>query len=188
MKVTDLAKNLAGRLPTLGKQEYNLPSATYEYRAPKHGRSSAMASGDKFHRTFSNFANGSWVAPKYYYPALAICDALADLGVREIQSEVPVSIGNLRGIIDIVGTTDAGCLVVVELKTTLGEYAMEPRTSELFQLATYAHMLGHQDARLACMRIALNQQRINVYEVCANDATTAAHVVKYATRIYKDAA
>lgn len=163
MKVTQLAKKIAdtsGSLPTC-----DLPSATYRFRGTGRYFSGSVKEGIEFHEAFAAFSAGQWVNPKHYQACETVVDALRDLEVINIETEVPLFGSHLSGVADIIGRTTDGRMLIADLKTTLGDYALAPRPAELIQLAAYAALLGQERLRLVCIRLALRHQCINVFEI-----------------------
>jgi hypothetical protein len=78
---------------------------------------------------------------------------------------VPLHGTHLHGVADIVARTSENELVIADLKTTLGDYALPQKPAELLQLASYAVLAGDEPSRLICVRVALRQRSINVFEV-----------------------
>jgi hypothetical protein len=166
MKVTDFAKGLsqveimAEMIPAI-----DIPNATYRFSGAGLWTGNRVDAGVWFHHAFAAFSKGSSYEPKYTDACRTIVAALADLGVSEFQAEVPLHGSRLNGVADILGHTSGNEIVIADLKTTLGEYALPPKAAELLQLASYAALAGDEPSRLVCVRVALRQRCINVFEV-----------------------
>ena len=165
MKVTDFSKKLASTEPEWAQWPSEFPDETIRFRERGKFFGDAIDSGERFHRAFSRFTEGLWVSPVHHAACLAIQGVLADEEVVEFESEVPVKGYGLRGQVDIVGELESGRPVVVELKTTLGDFALKPRPAEVIQLGTYAAMLGLQDPLLIWLRISLKSHCISAFKM-----------------------
>jgi hypothetical protein len=163
MQVRNLAQQIEQTAPDWAHWPTEIPTSSYRYQAPALNHEGAMQAGQQLHEAFCNYTSGKWITPALYTPCLIIENALADIGVHKIHSEQPLRQGSLCGQVDLHGTLKNNRPVVIELKATLGEFATKPRPSELIQLATYAHLLGHQNPLLVCLRVALRQQRVNAF-------------------------
>lgn len=142
-----------------------LPILSYRYQARNHYPKSSLSSGIRLHSAFADYAQGQWVDPEFYYACAAVEEALAELAVVEVHSEVELSKNGINGVTDLHGTLQSGRPVVVELKSTLGEYSLAPAMEEVFQMATYAYLLDYENPLLLCVRVALRMQSINVFKV-----------------------
>ncbi|PXA03879.1 hypothetical protein DDZ13_09570 [Coraliomargarita sinensis] len=166
MKVTDFSKGFShSQIMTDLSPAVDVPLATYRFSAGDLCMKNSLNAGVRLHEAFAAYSTGSWFNPRYTGACQAIVGALADLGVREFDTEVPLHGTHLHGVADIVGHTSENRLVIADLKATLGEYALPPKAAELLQLASYALLAGDGPYRLICVRAALRQRRINVFEV-----------------------
>ena len=163
MRVTYFSKKLAAMEPEWAQWDSEFPDQTVNFRERGRFYGDPIASGKLFHRAFCLFTEGTWVPPVHHAACLAIEAVLADQGIFEIQSEVPVQGFGLTGQVDIKGTLNSGRPVVVELKTTLGEYALKPKPAEVIQLGTYAAMLRHEDPLMLWLRVSLKSHCISVF-------------------------
>ena len=166
MKVTDFAKGFsqlqiaADLAPVI-----DIPFATYRFSGGGPYAKNRVDAGVGLHQAFAAYSTSIAINPKYTGACRCIVGALADLGIIEFQTEVPLHGTNLHGIADIVGHTSKNGFVIADLKTTLGEYALPPKPAELIQLSSYAVLAGDGPSRLICVRVALRQRTINVFEV-----------------------
>jgi len=166
MKVTNFAKKfsqleiMADMAPII-----DIPNATYRFSGGGLCADNCVDAGVRLHQAFAAYSTGSWYNPKYTGACRAIVGALTDLGVSEFRTEVPLHGTHLHGVADIVARTSENELVIADLKTTLGDYALPQKPAELLQLASYAVLAGDEPSRLICVRVALRQRRINVFEV-----------------------
>jgi hypothetical protein len=166
MKVTNFAKKfsqleiMADMAPII-----DIPNATYRFSGGGLCADNCVDAGVRLHQAFAAYSTGSWYNPKYTGACRAIVGALADLGVSEFRTEVPLHGTHLHGVADIVARTSENELVIADLKTTLGDYALPQKPAELLQLASYAALLGQERPRLVCIRLALRHHCINVFEI-----------------------
>lgn len=168
MNVTTFSKSFGE--PSWAQWESEFSDETICFREGGKFFGDSLRSGERFHQHFSRFTKGLWVPSVHYTACLAIEATLVERRVAEIESEVPVQGFGLRGQVDVVGKLDNGRPVVVELKTTLGEYALKPRPAEVIQLGTYASLLRLEDPLLLWLRISLKSRCISVFSM---DESTA---------------
>lgn len=161
MNVTKFSKQLSHSEWATWRSD--LPDAVYNFRMGRSKFETPLQAGDNFHSAFNRFISGGNMALPYNAPCLAVEDALADFGVVEVDSEVPVQRSGLSGQIDIVGRDDSGRPVLTELKTTLGPYALKPRPSEVIQLGTYALLQGSINPKLMWIRVGLRATCVSVF-------------------------
>ena len=165
MTVTEHAKRLGASDPQWAEFSSALPVASYRYRSMGRACGDALYVGDQLHRAFSKYADRQRVDQPFFEICRKIEEALAEQGVCEVASEVNIRSADLAGRVDLHGKTHLGRPVVVELKATLGEYALQPRASEVVQLVTYAELLNLQDPLLLCIRVSFDASVLNVFKI-----------------------
>jgi hypothetical protein len=129
----------------------------------RSGFKTPLQAGDSFHSGFSRYVSGENATREYRSAFSAVENALADFGIIEVDSELAVHGHGLRGQVDLVGRDDSGRPVLAELKTTLGPYALKPRTSEVIQLGTYAFLQGSINPKLMWIRVGLRSSVVSVF-------------------------
>lgn len=161
MTVTQFSKMLGE--PDWAQWPSELPEAIFGFRMGRLDFGTPLQAGEKFHSTFSRYILGKNIAPAYNAPCVAIENALADFGVVEVDSEVPVRGSGLSGQVDIVGRNNSGQPVLAELKSTLGPYALKPRPCEVIQLGTYAYLQGSINPQLFWIRVGLRSSCVSIF-------------------------
>ena len=163
MTVTQFSKSIGQ--PSWALWDSEFPDQTIRFRERGRFFGDSIESGERFHRAFSRFTEGLRVSPVHHAVCLATRGLLADEEVVKFKSEVPVRGFGLSGQVDIVGKLDSGRPVLVELKTTLGEFALKPRPAEVIQLGTYAAMLELKNPLLIWLRVSLKSRCISAFKM-----------------------
>lgn len=167
MTVTEFSRTTSAALQTTWAEwPTPLPNAVYRFQtstSPLTG--SPIDAGEALHECYQDYRAKKWVTKEYYRACQTIDLALSDMNIdhNTLEIESPIRTKGLSGQIDIKGKTKAGRHVVVELKTTLGQYALNPRPQELIQLVTYSQMLNIKNPLLVCLRIALNRGTLSAF-------------------------
>jgi len=149
--------------PEWAKWQSELPDAVYGFKMFRSGFKTPLQARDSFHSDFSRYVSGENATREYRSAFSAVENALADFGVVEVCSELPVAGHGLSGQIDLVGCDDTDRPVLAELKTTLGPYALKPRPSEVIQLGTYAFLQGSINPKLMWIRVGLRSSVVSVF-------------------------
>ena len=164
MDVTSAAKALAQNTSDLTWPEV-LPQRLYNLCVPNLPTGSPLQLGEDFHAHLNKHLSGEWVPKDHYYSCSGVAEILADLGLerKSLKSEIPVKKGQLTGQADLVGVDSSGQPWVIEIKTTQRKHVLAPNSTELYQLALYAELLGYKNPTLACLRINFSNAKVGVF-------------------------
>lgn len=164
MNATSAAKHLSSKNSDL-KWPGLLPQCIYDLDVPQLPSGPPILVGKDFHANLERHLAGKWVSKDHYYTCSAVAEILRDLGLerKSLKTEVPLQRGSLTGQADLVGVDAKGKTWVVEIKTTQGCFALAPSSTELCQLALYAHLLDLKEPTLACIRVNLRLGKAGVY-------------------------
>ena len=164
MKATLAAKDISLRTPELVWPEV-LPQRLYDLSVPKLPTGRPIELGEDFHGNLEKHLGGSWISKEHYYACSAVGEILDDLNIqrKSLRTEQVLKSDAISGRADIVGKDRFGRDCVVEIKTTLGNFALAPQSCEFAQMAIYADLLGFEIPRLICIRVNLRLGKAAVF-------------------------